>query len=161
MKSIEMHSLHIFRVKAESHENVIEYADETIPNCYDIDESYYYVGSYCKEDQTFSEGFNEKWFEKNEFLNNPQLFQDMLMPDEFEISGQKVFENGVQDAKGDDLLKLSHYFRKKYERSKLSNPDKLDIWKDEFNFGSYCEYGLTDLETEGSKTYLLFIDISI
>jgi hypothetical protein len=161
MKTIEMHNLHIVRVKAESHENAIENAEEIVPSGYEINESYYYLGSYCKEDQTFSERFNERWFEKNEFLNNPQLFQDMLTPDENEINGQKVFENGVQDAKGLDLWYLSYYFRKKYERSKLSHPNQLDIWKDEFNYGSYSEYGLTDLETIGSKTYLLFIDTPI
>ena len=161
MKSIEMHNLHIVRVKAESHETALENADEIVSDGYPNSESYDYIGSYCREDQTFSERFSERWFEKNEFLNNPQLFQDMLKPDEIEISGQKVFENGVQYAKGDDLLKLSYYFRKKYERSKLSNPNQLDIWKDEFNFGSYCEYGLTDLESIGSKTYLLFIDTPI
>jgi hypothetical protein len=161
MKSIEMHNLHIVRVKAESHETALENADEIVSDGYPSSETYDYIGSYCREDQTFSERFSERWFEKNEFLNNPQLFQDMLKPDEIEISGQKVFENGVQYAKGDDLLKLSYYFRKKYERSKLSNPNQLDIWKDEFNFGSYCEYGLTDLESIGSKTYLLFIDTPI
>jgi len=161
MKTIEMHNLHIVRVKAESHETALENADEIVSDGYPNSESYDYIGSYCEEDQTFSERFSERWFEKNEFLNNPQLFQDMLKPDEIEISGQKVFENGVQYAKGDDLLKLSYYFRKKYERSKLSNPNHLDIWKDEFKEGLYAEYGLTDLETEGSKTYLLFIETPI
>ena len=115
-----MHNLHIVRVKAESHETALENADEIVSDGYPSSETYDYIGSYCREDQTFSERFSERWFEKNEFLNNPQLFQDMLKPDEIEISGQKVFENGVQYAKGDDLLKLSYYFRKKYERSKLS-----------------------------------------
>jgi len=50
MKSIEMHNLHIVRVKAESHETALENADEIVSDGYPSSETYDYIGSYCRED---------------------------------------------------------------------------------------------------------------
>jgi hypothetical protein len=57
------------------------------------------------------------------------------------------------------LLWLSKYYKQQWHLSKLSNPNKLDIWNDQYKGGFFDEYGLTDFDYEGTNTYLVFIDM--
>jgi len=154
-----MHNLHIGRVKAGSHEEVSNIVENRLFEWGKEDNWFTILGSFCKEDQSFSDEFDEEWFKKDEILNNPELFNDMLNPDIFEFRGLEVIEKGVQNAVDNDLLWLSKYYRQQWHLSQLSNPNKLDIWNDQYKGGFFDEYGLTDFDYEGTNTYLVFIDM--
>lgn len=154
-----MHNLHIGRVKADSHEEASEIVEERL-NTWGNDDNWFNIcGSFCKEDLTFSDEFDEDWLDKEEILNNPHCFDDMLDSDEFASEGKEVIEKGIENAAGDDFLWVSKYYRNLWHLSNLTNPNQLDVWKDEFKGGFFDEYGLTDFAAEGENTYLVLIDM--
>jgi len=154
-----MHNLHIGRVNADTHEEASEIVEERLSTWGDDDNWFSICGSFCKEDLTFSDEFDEDWLEKEEILNNPHCFDDMLDSDDLASEGKEIIEKGIENATGDDLLWVSKYYRNLWHLSKLTNPNQLDVWKDEFKGGCFDEYGLTDFGSEGENTYLVLIDM--
>ncbi len=155
-----MHHIHIARLTGESHDDVYYYVEDSLFQWGKREEGFTILGSLCKEDQSFSDEFDEEWFKKDEILNNPELFNDMLHPDRNEISGLNVIKKGVQNAVDYELLWVSKYYEHQFHLSQLSNPNKLDIWNDEYRRNSFHDCGLTEFESEGPNTYLVFIQIA-
>ena len=155
-----MHNLHIGRVNADTHEEASEIVEGRLSAWGDDNNWFSIQGSFCKEDQTFSDEFDEKWLEKEEILNNPHCFDFILLPDIHEFCGMEKLERGLQDLNKYDYYHLHKYFRYKWYLAKLFTLGQFDIWNDTYKDFVFDEVGVSEFEIdEDKKTYLVFFDM--
>lgn len=153
-----MHSLHLVRLKAESHSDAYSIVEDYLFDWGSENNWFTILGSHCKEDKSFSKSFDEKFVTKDELLNNSDRFNSLSnISDYYKEAFEKVanFKGTVLVEPTDWLLALNHC-KEQHERALLSDPDKIDIWSDTFYDGSIDENGITELYT-GADSQLTFI----
>ena len=69
-----MHNLHLIRTNADSHSDAIGLVEDYLFSWGTENNWSTVLGSFCKEDKSFSESYDEKWLTKDELLNDPDRF---------------------------------------------------------------------------------------
>jgi hypothetical protein len=156
-----MHNLHLIRTKADSHSDALSLIEDYLLDWGTENNWSTVLGSFCKEDKSFSESFEEKWVTKDELLNDPNRF-DFLTEVNFyyKESFNKVSKlEGTVLVKSFDWTLASKYCKEQAEISALSDPTKIDIWSDTFYDYDISEPGITDLGYDGELTFVVLVDM--
>ena len=158
-----MHSLHLVRLKAESHSDAYSIVEDYLFDWGSENNWFTILGSHCKEDKSFSESFEERYVTKDELLNNPDRFNSLTnISDYYKEAFEKVanFKGTILVEPIDWLLALNHC-KEQHQRAFLSDPDKIDIWSDTFYDGSIDENGITELYTgaDSQLTFIVLVDM--
>jgi hypothetical protein len=158
-----MHSIHLVRLKADSHSDAYSIVEDYLFDWGTENNWFTILGSHCKEDKSFSESFEERYVTKDELLNNPDRFNSLTnISDYYKEAFEKVanFKGTVLVEPIDWFLALNHC-KEQHQRALLSDPDKIDIWSDTFYDGSIDENGITELYTgaDSQLTFIVLVDM--
>jgi hypothetical protein len=156
-----MHNLHLIRTKADSHSDAIGLVEDYLFSWGDENNWSTVLGSFCKEEKSFSESFDEKWITKDELLNDPNRFDFLTeVNDYYKQAFLKVSNlGGTVLVKSFDWRAAAKYCKEQSEISNLSDPTKVDIWSDTFYDGCIDEPGITDLDFDGELTFVVLVDM--
>jgi len=156
-----MHNLHLIRTNADSHSDALIIVEDFLLDWGTENNWSTILGSFCKEDKSFSESFNEKWVTKDELLNDPSRFDFLTEVNAYYKAAFHKVSNlgGTVLVKSFDWSAAAKYCKEQAEISNLSDPTKIDIWSDTFYDGKIDEPGITELGYDGEFTFLVLVDM--
>ena len=156
-----MHNLHLIRTNADSHSDAIGLVEDYLFSWGTENNWSTVLGSFCKEDKSFSESFEERYVTKDELLNDPSRFDFLTeVNDYYKEAFDKVSKlGGTGLVKSSDWTAASKYCKERAEISNLSDPTKVDIWSDTFYDGCIDEPGITELYSEGEFTFVVLVNM--
>ena len=156
-----MHNLHLIRTNADSHSDAIGLVEDYLFSWGTENNWSTVLGSFCKEDKSFSESFEERYVTKDELLNDPYRFNFLTeVNDYYKEAFDRVSKlGGTGLVKSFDWRAAFQYCKEQAEISNLSDPTKVDIWSDTFYDGCIDEPGITELYSEGEFTFVVLVNM--
>jgi hypothetical protein len=156
-----MHNLHLIRTNADSHSDAIGLVEDYLFSWGTENNWSTVLGSFCKEDKSFSESFEERYVTKDELLNDPYRFNFLTeVNDYYKEAFDRVSKlGGTGLVKSSDWTAASKYCKEQAEISNLSDPTKVDIWSDTFYAFDIDEPGITELGYDGELTFVVLVNM--
>ena len=156
-----MHNLHLIRTKADSHSDALSIVEDYLFEWGTENNWSTVLGSFCKEDKSFSESFEERYVTKDELLNDPYRFNFLTeVNDYYKEAFDRVSKlGGTGLVKSFDWRAAFQYCKEQAEISNLSDPTKVDIWSDTFYDGCIDEPGITELGYDGELTFVVLVNM--